>query len=58
MKIFNIYTNKVIFEDDFETLRETIANAVMLGADLSGANLSGANLICANLSGAENIKSF
>ena len=63
MKILNIYTNKVIFEDDFETLRETIANAVMLGANLSGANLnyanlSGANLSCANLSGAENIKSF
>ena len=50
MKILNIYTNKVIFEDDFETLRETIANAVMLGANLSGANLSGANLSYANLS--------
>ena len=63
MKILNVYTNKVIFEDDFETLRETIANAVMLGANLSGANLSDANLSCANLSGAnlrgaENIKSF
>ena len=52
MKILNIYTNKVIFEDDFETLRETIANAVMLGANLSGANLSGANLSGANLSDA------
>ena len=26
MKILNIYANKVIFEDDFETLRETIRN--------------------------------
>ena len=52
MKILNIYTNKVIFEDDFETLRETIANAVMLGANLSYARLSGANLSYASLSGA------
>ena len=52
MKILNIYTNKVIFEDDFETLRETVANAIMLGADLSGADLRGAYLIGANLSGA------
>ena len=52
MKILNIHTNKVIFEDDFETLRETLVNAIMLGADLSGANLSGANLSGANLSGA------
>ena len=68
MKILNIYTNKVIFEDDFETLRETLVNAIMLGANLSSADLSGANLRCANLSGAdlsganlrgaENIKSF
>ena len=48
MKILNIYTNKVIFEDDFETLRETVVSAIMLGADLSGADLRGA----------ENIKSF
>ena len=48
MKILNIYTNQVIFEDDSETLRETIANAIMLGANLSGADLRGA----------ENIKSF
>ena len=58
MKILNIHTNKVIFEDDFETLRETIANAVMLGADLSGADLRGAYLSGADLNGAENIKSF
>ena len=48
MKILNIYTNQVIFEDDFEALRETVVNAIMLGAYLSGAYLSGA----------ENIKSF
>ena len=53
MKILNTYTNKVIFEDDFETLRETLVNAIMLGANLSSADLSGANL-----RGAENIKSF
>ena len=73
MKILNIYTNQVIFEDDFEALRETVVNAIMLGANLSGANLSGADLSGANLSGAnlscaglscaglscaENIKSF
>ena len=53
MKILNIYTNKVIFEDDFETLRETLVNAIMLRANLRGANLSDADL-----RGAENIKSF
>ena len=52
MKILNIHTNNVIFEDDSETLRETISNAIMLGADLSGANLRGANLRGANLRGA------
>ena len=68
MKILNIHTDKVIFEDDFETLRETLVNAIMLGADLSGADLRGADLRGADLSGAdlsgaylrgaENIKSF
>ena len=53
MKILNIRTNKVIFEDDFETLRETLVNAIMLGVDLSGADLRGVDL-----SDAKNIKSF
>ena len=53
MKILNIYTREIIFEDDFETLRETVKHAIKLGANLRGANLS-----CASLSGAENIKSF
>ena len=39
MKILNIRTNKVIFEDDFETLRETLVNAIMYHIkDLSGIN--------------------
>ena len=68
MKILNIHTDKVIFEDDFETLRETLVNAIMLGADLSGAYLRGADLSGADLRGAylsgvdlsdaKNIKSF
>ena len=33
MKILSIYTNKVIFEDDSKTLRETLVNAIMLGAE-------------------------
>ena len=52
MKILNIHTNKVIFEDDFETLRETLVNAIMLGVDLSGADLRGAYLSGVDLSGA------
>ena len=52
MKILNIDTNKVIFEDDFETLRETLVNAIMLGADLRGADLRGAYLSGVDLSGA------
>lgn len=53
MKILNIHTNNVIFEDDSETLRETISNAIMLGANLIGANLIGANLRGAGLSDAD-----
>ena len=53
MKILNIYTNKVIFEDDFETLRETLINAIMLGVDLSSADLRGADLSSADLRGAD-----
>ena len=52
MKILNIHTNKVIFEDDFETLRETLVNAIMLGVDLSGADLRDAYLSGVDLSGA------
>ena len=52
MKILNIHTNKVIFEDDFETLRETLVNAIMLGADLRGADLRCADLSGVDLSGA------
>mgnify|MGYP006332971461 CR=1 FL=1 len=43
MKLLNRYTREIIFENDFETLRETVERAIRLGADLSGA---------------ENIKSF
>ena len=63
MKILNSYTNKVIFENDTPTIKETVEAAVksdanlidanLRGADLSGANLRGANLSGANLSGAD-----
>ena len=49
MKIYNRFTNEVIFEDGAETMRETVINANLSGANLSGANLSGANLSGANL---------
>jgi len=52
MKIRNRFTDKVIFEDDAETTRETVVNAVESEANLSGAYLRRANLRRANLSGA------
>jgi hypothetical protein len=66
--IRNRWTNAVIYEGDFATMRECVEAAVkacanlsganlsradLYGADLSGANLSGANLSRANLSGAD-----
>ena len=48
MKILNRWTLSIIFENEKETLRETL-----LDADLRGAYLRDADL-----SGAKNIKSF
>ena len=53
MKILNRWTLSIIFENEKETLRETLLDALKEGADLEGADLEGANL-----RGAINIKSF
>jgi hypothetical protein len=53
MKIINRYTDKVIFENDAQTMRETVEAAVKAGADLRGADLSGAYLSGADLRGAD-----
>ena len=52
MKILNRYTDKVIYQDDAETMRRTVSNALQSGADLSDANLRRANLSDADLSDA------
>ena len=51
MEIRNI-SGKLIFSDDSLSIRKTVINAILKGADLSRANLSGANLRWANLSDA------
>ncbi len=63
MKILNRWTLSIIFENEKNTLEETLLDALKEGADLSDANLSGANLSGAYLSGAylsgaKNIKAF
>jgi hypothetical protein len=40
MKIINRYTDKVIFENDAQTMRETVEAAVKAGADLRGTCLA------------------
>jgi uncharacterized protein YjbI with pentapeptide repeats len=52
MKILNKWTFKVIFENQKETLKETVEDANLIGANLEGANLEDANLEDANLEGA------
>jgi len=49
MKIYNRYTNNVIFESKKETIKETIIEAIKKGANLGDANLRGANLRDADL---------
>ena len=49
MKILNRWTLSIIFENDKETIRETVQDANLRGANLSGANLRDANLRDANL---------
>jgi hypothetical protein len=46
------WTNAVIYEGDFATMRECVEAAVKARADLAGANLSGADLSGADLSDA------
>ncbi len=73
MKILNRWTLSIIFENEKNTLEETLLDALKEGADLSGADLSGADLrgadlrgaylsdaylSGADLSGAKNIKAF
>ena len=52
MKILNRWTLSIIFENEKETLRETLIDALKEGVDLSGAYLRGANLSSADLRGA------
>ena len=49
MEIRNI-SGELIFSDDSLSIRKTVINAILKGANLSEANLSGANLRGANLS--------
>jgi len=49
MKILNRYTNEVVFEDESETIKETVENAVKQGASLDGASLTRASLDGASL---------
>ena len=52
MKIKKI-TNEIIFEDNSNTIKECVINAVANGIYLRGANLRDADLRCANLRGAD-----
>ena len=52
MKILNRWTLSIIFENEKETLRETLIDALKEGADLGGADLSGADLRDVDLRGA------
>ena len=44
MKILHKITDAVLYEDDADTLRQTVINAVDNGAYLGGADLGGADL--------------
>ena len=52
MKILNKWTFKVIFENQKETIKETVEDANLRDANLRDANLESANLESANLRGA------
>ncbi len=52
MKILNRWTLSIIFENEKETIKETVVDANLRNANLSGANLSGADLRGADLRGA------
>ena len=58
MKITKKFTNKIIFEDDSNTMKDCVINAIsngtcLRGAYLGGAHLSGAYLRYADLGGAD-----
>ena len=52
MKITKKITNEIIFEDDSNTMKDCVINAISNGADLRGAYLRGADLGGADLRGA------
>ena len=52
MKITKKFTNKIIFEDDSNTMKDCVINAISNGTDLRGADLRGADLRDADLRGA------
>ena len=52
MKITKKFTNKIIFEDDSNTMKDCVINAISNGTDLRGADLCGAYLCGAYLRGA------
>ena len=53
MKITRKITNEIIFEDDSNTMKDCVINAISSGANLGGADLRGAYLGCAYLRGAD-----
>ena len=53
MKITKKITNEIIFEDNSNTIKDSVINAVAKGAYLRGADLGGAYLRGANLGGAD-----
>jgi hypothetical protein len=58
MKIKNRYTGEVIFENDADTMRQTVIDANLRGANLGGAYLSDADLSGADLRGTIGVYSF
>ena len=52
MKITKKITNEIIFEDDSNTMKDCVINAISSDADLCGADLRGADLCGADLGGA------
>ena len=53
MKITKKITNEIIFEDNSNTIKDSVINAINSDADLGDADLRGADLRGANLGGAD-----
>ena len=53
MKITRVFNDEIIFEDDSNTIKDCVINAVSKGANLHGANLHRADLHGADLNGAD-----